>query len=396
MGVESKIPAPYSNRPILVFCHLRWNFVYQRPQHLLARFNRTNPVHFWEEPIFEDVQIPDLMISIADEGVRVITPRLPKGLDPASSERLERRLLNEYIDREKLGGFITWYYTPMAMRFSDHLKPAVVVYDCMDELSSFQGASPQLILQELRLFAIADVVFCGGASLFAAKRRQHCNVHLFPSSIDREHFASARQALPDPDDQAGIPHPRIGFYGVLDERLDTELLSQLADEHPEWNLVLIGPVVKISDSDLPRHSNIHYLGQKRYAELPAYLSNWSVAMLPFARNASTRFISPTKTPEYLAGGKPVVSTSIQDVVRPYGELRLVRIGTTPEEFAQAIDELLAGSEEGWLSRVDEMLSLNSWDLTFKGMRRQIARCFPTYQRVNTSKLKHYERNKASV
>ena len=375
---------------------MRWNFVYQRPQHLLTRFNRLSPVHFWEEPIFEDREVPAIAISAGDEGVRVITPHLPSGLTDESTASIQRQLLDEYIEREKLVDFVAWYYTPMALKFSDHLLPEVIVYDCMDELSAFQGAPPELVLQEQRLFTLADVVFCGGASLFAAKRRQHRNVHLFPSSIDRMHFAAARRLQPDPQDQARIPHPRIGFYGVLDERLDTALLKQLATEHPDWHFVLIGPVVKISESDLPRNTNIHYLGQKRYAELPAYLSNWSIAMLPFAQNASTRFISPTKTPEYLAGGKPVISTPIQDVVRPYGEQRLVQIGATAEEWGKAIENLLTTIEVGWLSRVDKMLARNSWDLTFERMRQQISRCLNSRPNIIPSTLEQYEGSQASV
>ncbi len=394
--MESTIFNPCPDLPILSFSHLRWNFVYQRPQHLLTRFNRLSAAHFWEEPIFEDREIPAIAISAGDEGVRVITPHLPSGLTDESTASIQRQLLDEYIEREKLVDFVAWYYTPMALKFSDHLLPEVIVYDCMDELSAFQGAPPELVLQEQRLFTLADVVFCGGASLFAAKRRQHRNVHLFPSSIDRMHFAAARRSQPDPQDQARIPHPRIGFYGVLDERLDTALLKQLATEHPDWHFVLIGPVVKISESDLPRNTNIHYLGQKRYAELPAYLSNWSIAMLPFAQNASTRFISPTKTPEYLAGGKPVISTPIQDVVRPYGEQRLVQIGATAEEWGKAIENLLTTIEVGWLSRVDKMLARNSWDLTFERMRQQISRCLNSRPNIIPSTLEQYEGSQASV
>jgi hypothetical protein len=183
------------------------------------------------------------------------------------------------VEEQGLKQFVAWYYTPMALSFSGHLKPATVVYDCMDELSAFQGAPPELIDEEKRLFARADVVFAGGASLFASKRTQHANVHLFPSSIDLQHFAAARETLDDPADQAQIPHPRIGFYGVLDERLDRDLLRDVAAEHPEWQLVLVGPVVKVREDELPRAANLHYLGQKSYAELPQYLANWDVAML---------------------------------------------------------------------------------------------------------------------
>lgn len=361
---------------LLCFCHLRWNFVYQRPQHLLTRFNKHLPVHLWEEPVFENEVAPELISTVGKGDVRVLTPRLPHGLSAEQVINVQRDLLDRYLAEQGIDDFIAWYYTAMALRFSDHLAPDVVVYDCMDELSAFQGAPPELIEQEQRLFQRADVVFAGGASLYASKKSQHANVHLFPSSIDRAHFASAREGIADPADQQAIPHPRIGFYGVLDERLDRDLLRDVAAAHPEWHFVLIGPVVKIREDELPHADNLHYLGQKDYAHLPEYLANWDVAMLPFARNQSTKFISPTKTPEYLAAGKPVVSTPITDVVKPYGEMELVRIGGTGDEFARAIAACLAGEGPEWRPRVDRFLAGNSWDKTFEAMWKEIQRHLP--------------------
>ena len=329
----------------------------------------------WEEPIIRTCNKPELEVSSPADNLYVLTPVLPEHLaDEKKAIVAQRALLNTYLAARRCRDFIAWYYTPMALRFSDHLSPAVTVYDCMDELSAFQGAPPALVGEEKRLFDRADVVFAGGAGLYAAKRTQHDNVHLVPSSVDCDHFAAARKSPKDPPDQSAIPRPRIGFYGVLDERLDRELLRDVAAMHPEMHFILIGPVVKIQPEDLPQAPNLHYLGQKTYSELPAYLGNWDVAMLPFARNASTRFISPTKTPEYLAGGKPVVSTPIQDVVKPYGEMGLVRIGATANEFANAILQLLRGADERWLQRVDEFLGNNSWDATFGGMQEQIQQC----------------------
>ncbi len=316
------------------------------------------------------------MRSETPEGVRVVTPVLPNGVSDHEAIALQRELLDSYLSEQEIDNFVAWYYTPMALRFSDHLTPEVTVYDCMDELSAFQGAPPKLIEQEQRLFARANVVFAGGASLYASKKTQHSNVHLFASSIDRRHFAAARDAQQDPADQAHIPHPRIGFFGVLDERLDRELLRQASDNHPEWHFIMIGPVVKISPEDLPRANNIHYLGQKNYAELPQYLANWDVAMLPFARNAATRYISPTKTPEYLAAGKPVVSTPIRDVVKPYGEMGLVRIAGAAQEFGKAIEQSLSGVTEDWMQTVDKFLANTSWDKTFEAMWKEILRCVP--------------------
>ncbi len=330
-------------------------------------------MHLWEEPVFQDTNTASLTCSETPEGVRVLTPVLPIGTTDQETVTLQRELLDKYLSEQSIDNFIAWYYTPMALRFSDHLAPEVTIYDCMDELSAFQGAPPELIEQEQRLFERANAVFAGGASLYASKKTQHSNVHLFPSSIDRRHFAAARERQQDPPDQANIGHPRIGFFGVLDERLDRDLLRQVAEQHPEWHFVMIGPVVKIAESDLPRSANIHYLGQKSYADLPQYLANWDVAMLPFARNAATRYISPTKTPEYLAAGKPVVSTAIRDVVKPYGEMGLVRIGENAKEFGDAIQQSLSDRSEGWLARVDDFLANTSWDKTFEGMWKEILR-----------------------
>ena len=390
-------PRATPETPVLCFSHLRWSFVYQRPQHLLRRAAELTEVHFWEEPLLESREDAKLAISINSDGVHVLTPLLPAGLAPEAALQAERRLLDGYLAEQGIARYVAWYYTPMALRVSSHLQPVVTVYDCMDELSAFQGAPPELLEQEKRLFARADVVFAGGESLFAVKRLQHANVHLFPSSIDKEHFLSARAAQDEPEDQAPIAHPRVGFYGVLDERLDRELVREVAALLPEWQLLLIGPVVKINADELPKAENIHYLGQKNYSELPQYLSGWDVAMLPFARNASTRFISPTKTPEYLAAGKPVVSTPIQDVVRPYGELGLVHIAADAKSFAAAIEESLKQTGENWLKRVDRFLAGNSWDRTFGGMWKEIQRCsLPLGPESSAVDLLTQERSGANV
>ncbi|WP_109487557.1 glycosyltransferase family 1 protein [Occallatibacter savannae] len=359
---------------VLCFSHLRWNFVYQRPQHLLSRCQKMCDVHFWEEPVYRSLETPELQIVTDASGLRVVTPQLPEAVERAVAFNLEQKLLDEYLKREKITEFISWYYTPMALAFSSQLSPRVVVYDCMDELSAFQGAPPELIGMEDRLFARADIVFTGGASLHEEKRMQHRNVHLFPSSIDREHFAAARLPLKDPVDQSGIAHPRVGYYGVLDERLDQLLLREVAEHNSDIHLVLVGPIAKIDPNLLPKAPNIHYLGQKSYQELPQYVGNWDVAMLPFAQNASTRFISPTKTPEYLAAGKPVVSTPIRDVVRPYGELGLVEIAGDAQAFSEAIRACLDRKDDQWRSRVDQFIGEMSWDRTFERMWNEIGRC----------------------
>ena len=359
---------------LLVFSHLRWDFVYQRPQHLLSRFATAQRVFFWEEPEFRDNAIPSLKISPREDFLTVVVPELPTGGSEQQTWALQQELLAGFREDQAIEDYICWYYTPMARNFTRNLKPAAVVYDCMDELSAFRGAPPGLTRAEEELFSLADLVFTGGQSLYESKRSRHPSVHLFPSSIDAKHFAKARQAQDDPVDQSSIPHPRLGYCGVIDERMDLELLAAMADSRPDWQFIMVGPVVKITDADLPERANIHYLGSKQYSDLPNYLSGWEVALLPFARNESTRFISPTKTPEYLAAGRPVISTAITDVVRPYGDLGLVSICNTAAQFIDAVEQSLfrdLSKEEERLRQVDAFLARSSWDRTFSDMRRLI-------------------------
>lgn len=358
---------------LVCFSHLRWDFVFQRPQHLLTRCARERRVFFVEEPIFGNGSMR-LNMREAEGGVRVIVPHLPDGLrSEIAINAVMREMLRLMFIDHGINEYVFWYYTPMALNFTDHFKPVATVYDCMDELSAFKGAHSQLPILEKQLFRKVDLVFTGGQSLYEAKRGEHPSVHAFPSSIDAAHFGQARTTVTDPKDQENIPHPRLGFFGVIDERFDIDLLDQVAKQRPDWHFVIIGPVVKIDPESLPKHANIHYLGGKKYDELPQYLAGWDVALLLFARNDSTRFISPTKTPEYLAAGKPVISTSIRDVVRPYGELKLVEICDTPGEFISAAEKILASpAQSEWLSKVDAFLKEISWDKTWRQMSNLIS------------------------
>jgi UDP-galactopyranose mutase len=358
---------------LICFSHLRWDFVYQRPQHLLKRCARERRVFFVEEPVFDNGSMR-LDVSERDPNLKVVVPHLPEGL---RSEIAKTAVLHDMIQRllveNNIHQYLSWYYTPMALDFTRNLKPLAVIYDCMDELSAFKGAPTCLALRERELFQMADLVFTGGQTLYEAKRDQHSSVYAFPSSIDREHFMQARAAVEDPADQRDIPHPRLGFFGVVDERFDVALLDEASRLRPDWHFVIIGPVVKIDPDTLPKRENIHYLGGKSYQDLPAYISGWDVALLLFAQNESTRFISPTKTPEYLAAGKPVVSTPIRDVVYPYGQMGLVRIAKDAREFVAAADDLLQSeaNRKPWLANVDEFLAQMSWDETWARMSRLI-------------------------
>ncbi|MCY7349500.1 MAG: glycosyltransferase family 1 protein [Cytophagaceae bacterium] len=359
---------------LLCFSHLRWDFVFQRPQHLLTRANRHSRVFFIEEPIFvPKSEIPRMEIRRVGERLYVATPRLHEGLSPEDLVDWQRDLVDLLIDERCVQRFTAWYYTPMALAFSDHLQPQLTVYDCMDELSAFRGAPTMLLDWERRLYERTDLVFTGGQSLFEAKQGRHPRVYAFPSSIDKSHFGKARQPISEPEDQQCIEGIKLGFFGVIDERFDIDLLASLATRRPEWQFLLLGPVVKIAPESLPQNANIHYLGMKSYDELPNYIGHWHTALLPFALNESTRFISPTKTPEYLAAGRPVVSTPIRDVVRPYGEEGLVQIAATVDDFERAIEKAIANRLcATWLADVDNFLSTNSWDLTWERMQRLMA------------------------
>jgi len=366
--------APFGSQDtsdLICLSHLRWRFVFQRPQHLLTRCGRERRVFFVEEPLFQAGATPHVARDL-DGGVTVVTPVLPAGLDARENAALQRSLLDRVMRRERIRDYVLWYYTPMALDFTSHLQPRAIVYDCMDELSAFKGAPAALLRQrEAQLMARASVVFTGGQSLYEAKRHQHSNIHPFPSSVDVAHFAQARRIAAEPDDQAGVPRPRLGFFGVIDERMDLDLIAGVAATRPDWHIVMLGPVVKIDPATLPAAPNIHYLGPKVYDDLPRYVSGWDVALLPFARNDATRFISPTKTPEYMAAGRPVVSTSIRDVVRPYGQQGLVRIADDVPGFVAACAAAMAEDPVQRNTQADAFLRQTSWDGTWTRMRRLI-------------------------
>ena len=364
-------PSNSVTQDLVCFSHLRWNFVYQRPQHLLSRFAKHFRVFFIEEPILHE-GTNNLHVEMSEENVWIIVPQLNSKLSEEEKINTQRDLLNKLFRNLQIESYLFWYYTPMALSISDHFEPQMIVYDCMDELSAFKFAPPELKEREAEMFQKADLIFTGGHSLYEVKKDLHNNIFAFPSSIEKEHFSLARQISSEPADQQCIPHPRIGFFGVIDERMNIDLVARIAELKPDWHFVMIGPVVKIDPGTLPTPHNIHYLGGKTYQDLPAYLSGWDIAMIPFALNESTRFISPTKTPEYLSAGKPVISTSITDVVNPYGVKKLVSIADTPEDFISSIESILTINDRSkWLEAVDAFLADNSWDSTWKKMLHHI-------------------------
>ena len=365
----SLAPSRDQRAGLICLSHLRWNFVYQRPQHLLSRAAAVADVYVFEEPIF-DSATPKLVITEASPGIEVLVPHLPPSDLIETVEAQQRELLNEFLATRSFPELILWYYTPMAMGFTSHLRPDLCVYDCMDELTAFRFAPPRLVEREIELLARCDVVFTGGQSLYEAKQDRHPHVLCCPSSIDKAHFAKARRLRGElePPDQRAIPPRRAGFFGVIDERMDMALLQSVAERADDVQFVMIGPLAKIDPSDLPNLPNLHWLGPKQYQDLPSYLAGWDCGIMPFACNESTRFISPTKTPEYLAGGLPVVSTDINDVRRPYGELGLVSIAVTAKAFASEVQRSIEARDDPHrLKRADLFLSDKSWDSTFARM-----------------------------
>ncbi|WP_293882186.1 UDP-galactopyranose mutase [Sphingomonas sp.] len=358
---------------LICFSHLRWNFVHQRPQHLMSLFAQDRRVVFWEETVrATEGNAPLLDVSTCPKsGVMVVTPHLPDGLSDAQQLVALGALLDTLLASEEKPP-VAWYYTPMMLPFSRHIDADVVVYDCMDELSAFRFAPANLLALENELLDLADLVFTGGQSLYEAKRDRHAAVHCFPSSVDQPHFAAARGPLPVPADQVVSDGPVLGYYGVIDERIDLDLIAGVARLRPDWQVVMVGPVVKIDVADLPRAPNIHYPGGKSYDALPGYLRGWNVALMPFAINAATRFISPTKTPEYLAGGLPVVSTPVRDVVAGYGDLARVHIADSAEAFVAACDAAIAQAATGaGRDEADAAISDLSWTVTYAGMNALI-------------------------
>lgn len=369
---------------LFCFSHLRWSFVYQRPQHLMSRAAREYRTWYVEEPEYFEGP-PVLRIKRDDSGVSVVTPLLPAGQRLDADEQLSS-MLTRLLAKVRPKRLIAWYYTPMALRFTHGLEPHRCVYDNMDELSNFAGAPPGILEMEQTLLSKCHVVFVGGHSLYRAKRARHENIHVFPSSVDAAHFRQARTICEDPVDQQSIPHPRLGFFGVIDERMNLDLVRQVAARRPQWRLVMIGPIVKIDPGSLPRADNIHWLNCKDYRELPHYLSGWDVGFMPFAINEATRFISPTKTPEFLAAGVPVVSTPIADVAEPYGSAGLVEIADDADSVIARVEMILRRKRAPWLKTVDAFLDGMSWDDTWAGMRRELDAFIPdrhvSYRQMN--------------
>ena len=354
------------NFDLVVFSHLRWKFVYQRPQHLVTRLARYHKVLYVEEPlsvlngnygtsnVFEPI-----------ENVIVIQPHINSIKDTSTLTGIVSSMASRYLDRP----YVIWTYSPAFIDIISSLHSQAIIYDCMDELSAFKGADLSLKIQERQLFQIADMVFTGGKSLYEAKKPHHPETHLFPSSVDHHHFVSALKAETlIPPDIKRLAKPVIGYYGVIDERLDYDLIYEVSRLLPDYSFVFVGPIAKIDQTELPQAKNIHYLGEKHYSQLPGYLKAFDIAMMPFNQGESTRYISPTKTLEFMAARKTIVSTPIPDIQAQYHDV--IALGTGAVEFADQINNLLNESTKNRALRLrneQQFIRATSWDKTAEKM-----------------------------
>jgi glycosyltransferase involved in cell wall biosynthesis len=372
-------PAVNADTPIIVHSHLRWDFVWQRPQQLLSRFAQRSHVLFVEEPIYLD-DVGDTRLDLSTPMARVhrAVPMLPADLrgEYDASIAVTRELLRHQLAADgALGGLfarpIQWFYTPMpAPAMIGAFGERAVVYDCMDELSKFRFAPAALVDRERYLMAQSDVVFAGGYKLSQSKAKYHQNVHFFGCGVDVAHFATARSAdVEVPREIASLKRPVIGYYGVIDERIDYDLLRALASSLTDAELVMVGPVVKVDPAELPHAENIHWLGQRQYAELPAHVKGFDVCLMPFALNEATEYINPTKTLEYMAAGKPIVSTAVSDVVHNFTPV--VAVADSYEEFVSAVRAAIESPSAEMIARGLEQARANSWESIVARMERII-------------------------
>jgi glycosyltransferase involved in cell wall biosynthesis len=362
-----RAPDPEGKRmqSIIVFSHVRWNFIWQRPHHLFTRLAKRWRIVFVEEAL-PNAQRCELETFEVAPNVQVWRPHVTGNI----ADEVVKELLADGVREHGVNDYWLWFYTPMSLPLASRLKPRGIVYDCMDELSHLPGAPRELLQLENQLFKRADLVFTAGRSLYIAKRHRHPDVHLFPGSVDAQHFAHASGEHPL---HADIPRPRVGYCGVIDERINLQLLDAIAMQRPEWNIVMVGPVVGIDTARLPRRDNVHWLGLQSYGDLPRIISGWDVCLLPYMLGDSTKSISPAKTLEYMACGRPSVSTSIRDIVEPYGHL--VRIADTPEGFIDDIEMIMArtpGEQETHARQLAEIVARTSWDRTADEMAELIS------------------------
>ncbi|RYG63002.1 glycosyltransferase family 1 protein, partial [bacterium] len=321
-SLSSTLSAP--SYPVIVHCHLRWDFVWQRPQQFLSRLSKKHRILFVEGPTLHDEEMePCFTLTPAPDfpNVTIMQTHFPASRfhDGAWVDAERRRLVDEAIKGPLKGKFerpVQWFYDPMAVESHlGHHNAVATVYDCMDELSQFKFAPPVLIERERLLLAAADVVFAGGRKMWQSKSRHNPNAHFYGCGVDIAHFGKARLSSCEmPEDIRHLSGPILGYFGVVDERMDYDLIAKLSEANPAWNIAIIGPTAKVNPDDFPRAANIHWLGGRDYSELPSYTKAFDVALMPFALNEATEYINPTKALEYMATATPIISTPVPDVV----------------------------------------------------------------------------------
>jgi glycosyltransferase involved in cell wall biosynthesis len=373
--------------PIIVHCHLCWDWVWQRPQQFISRLSQRHKILFVETV----APAPDLARPLARyrtaqnfPNVTLLTLQFPtwRWGDGKYVDAERRRIVQEFIAGPGASQFedpVQWFYDPMAVpAFAGEMDEVLTVYDCMDELSKFRCAPPDIIEREAALLKRADVVFTGGRKLFEAKSEHNDNCHFYGCGVDCEHFGKARaEETKVPEDLAAISSPTaarsgrkvLGYFGVVDERMDYELIARLADANRDWSVVMIGPTMKVDESTLPKRPNLHWLGQRSYMDLPAYCKGFDVCLMPFALNESTEFINPTKALEYMATGRMIVSTAVPDVVRNFGTV--VNVAKDCEEFVALCHQAAKGPEHDRIQRGLKMTSENTWERIVSRMEGHI-------------------------
>jgi glycosyltransferase involved in cell wall biosynthesis len=365
--------------PIIVHSHLAWDWVWQRPQQFLSRLSIRHPILFVEGPV------PDPAIEKARYEVREV-PEFPnvivlrmampgaKWFDGSWVDDERRRLVKEVLAGPLGSRFedpVQWFYDPMAVRaFAGKMNERCIVYDCMDQLSQFRGAPKELVNRERELLRVADVVFAGGPKIGLEKRKQNVNTHVYGCGVDVKHFGCAQDETIDlPPEMVQLSRPIYGFFGVVDERMDYELLRRLADDNAGGSVVLVGPWTKVHPSEFPKRANLHFLGGRDYQDLPRYAAAFDVCLVPFALNEATEYVNPTKVLEYMATGRPVVSTPIDDVVLQFSEA--LEIGWSHEEFCAHCKRAAHDPDREKIVRSLDLAAKNTWDAVVKSLERDI-------------------------
>lgn len=363
--------------PIIVHCHLRWDFVWQRPQQIFSRLARNHRILFIEDPVIADGE-PRLQVDEPYPNLVRIVPQIPQHLAVDADRdaeiflpQIRQALRTHPMLAGRFDRAVHWFYSPMpAPGYMDRFDTVGVVYDCMDELANFRFAPPDIGARERFVMSRAAVVFTGGHKLFESKSRHHGNVHFYGCGVDVQHYGKAR--LPETEIPAAVaatPSPRFGYFGVIDERLDYALIDALAERFPQASIVMAGPLAKVDRSELPDRPNIHWLGQQKYEDLPAIVKGFDVCLMPFALNEATQYINPTKTLEYMAAGKPIVSTAVPDVVRNFTPIVDVAYSTTG--FLDAVERAWKQTDADLIQRGLERAAGASWDATVESMRRDV-------------------------